>query len=637
MTTTLQLPSDPVPETHPVAANRWRERRRKLFREIFRPAPRVTMSEWADSHRYLSKENSPEPGPWRTDRVPYLREIMDAISDPEVERIVLRKSAQVGYTEGVINNGIGYFIDQDPSPIMVVQPADGDAEEFSKKKLMPMIRETDRIRGKITERGRDSGNTILGKGFPGGFLTITGATSPKGLARDSIRVLFFDEIDRYPASAGSEGNPMRLAEKRTTGFPNRKIIKGSTPVMKGGPIDSEFEDSDQRFFHVRCPHCDHEQVLRWGGPDDEFGIKWEDDDPETAFYLCESCAGVIEEHHKPAMVKAGRWIPQNPGHRTRGYDLSALMSLFDGARWPLLVDEFLKANRKAKSGDTLDLQVWVNTVLGEGWEDEEEKFDPEDLKTRREKYPAEVPKDVAVLTAGVDVQGDRLELAVKGWGADEESWLISHERLHGDTEKDEVWELLEAALTRAYSHESGAELRIRACMIDSGWATEKVYGFVRRRQARGVYASKGLDSRASELLKRSTRANRYGVKLWSIATPRFKDIVFRRLQRQRPGPGYMHFCQQTSTGTDAEYFAQFAAEKAVVKRTGRRFSRVYVQVRDRNEAIDLEVLATAALHSLGDSIRFQLGELSKRIQEEGEKHRSEARPRKRRVRSRGIR
>lgn len=614
MATIISLPRDT--STDESAWEAWAARRRALFREVFRPSPRLTLSEWADSYRMLAKENSPEPGPWRTDRVPYLREIMDAVSDPEVEQVVVRKSAQVGYTEGVLNNAVGYFIDQDPSPIMVVQPADGDAEKYSKKKLMPMLRETKRIGALVTDAGRDSGNTILEKSFPGGFLAITGATSPKGLRRDSIRVLLFDEVDAYPASAGAEGNPITLAEKRTTGFPNRKIVKGSTPVLEGGPIDVAFEGGDQRHYEVPCPHCGHYQELRWGGVDTPYGIKWEDGDPETAHYACESCAGVIEEYEKPGMVKRGRgrWVARNPGAPYRSYHLPALVSLFDGARWPRLVREFLSATEKAKTGDTLDLQVFVNTVLAEGWKEQEERYDPADLEARAEAYGLErggVPDGVGVLTAAVDVQADRLEVLIRGWGADEESWQIAHMELLGDPEQEDVWASLENVLAARYVHECGAALRIASTFIDSGYATDAVYAFVRRRQKRNVFASKGLDSRASELLKRAAKNNPYGVRLWTVNTVRFKDILFRRLRIQKPKDGlsregYLHFRVRKEGGPSAEYYAQLGAEKAVTVRTGRKFVRAYKQIRDRNEAIDLEVLALAALHALGDGVRLHL-------------------------------
>ena len=298
--------------TDPSAFAAWDVWVRDTFRDIFRPLPRLTLHDWAEQFRQLSRLSA-EPGPWRTDRVPYLREIMDAVSDPEVEEMVLMKCSQMGYTEGVINNAIGYFCDQDPSPILVVQPSDSDAEEFSKKKLMPMIQSTPRVRARISDSSRDSSNTMTVKSFPGGFLALTGATSPKGLRRDSVRVLLMDEVDGYPASAGPEGDPVELAKARTKTFPNRKIILGSTPTVKDrSRIEAAYLESDQREYEVPCPHCGRFQVLRWGGKDIPYGIKWENDDPETAAYLCAHCAALIEEHDKPRIVALGRWVARSP-------------------------------------------------------------------------------------------------------------------------------------------------------------------------------------------------------------------------------------------------------------------------------------------------------------------------------------
>lgn len=608
------------------SAGRLRSATRSLLSDRLQPTPDLTISEWADRYRVLSREASAEPGRWRTSRAPYQRGIMDAISDPMVERVVWMSSAQVGKTEGV-NNVVGYYADQDPAPVLVLQPTIEMGQAWSKDRLAPMIRDTPRLRARFPDpRSRHSGNTLLHKVFPGGHITISGANSAASLASRPIRILLCDEIDRYPASAGTEGDPVQLAAKRTSTFWNRKIVLVSTPTVKGiSRIERAFEDSDQRRYHVPCPNCDEPQTLKWSN------LKWEDDDASTAAYACEHCGVLIEESEKPAMLAAGTWIAAKPGHRTAGFHLNALYSPW--ARWGELVTEFLEAK-----GSPEQLKVFVNTVLGETWEDEDAGFEPEGLMARAVPYPAGVPMQAAVLTAGVDVQGDRLELLIRGWGADEESWLIAHHRIHGDPEKDETWARLETLLTAPYEHEAGATLRIRAVMIDSGFASDTVYRFVRRRQARNVWASKGLDSRASELLKRAKSANRYGVKLWSIATVRFKDILFRRLARQRPGPGYMHFRHQDDNGPDAEFYAQFSAEVPSLEKSGRRYKRVYKQVRERNEAIDLEVYALAALHGLGDGVRLHLDLLAEQVKEAGEKHEETyaAGRKKRKVRSKGI-
>lgn len=549
-----------------------------------------------------------------------MREIMDAVSDPHVHEMVIMKSAQVGFTEGILGNAIGYYIDQDPSPILIVQPSISDAEEWSKEKLVPMLRDTPCLHGAVSEsKSRDSDNTMTSKSFPGGRLRITGAVSPKGLRRSAIRVALCDEVDGYDASAGSEGDPVELVVKRLTTYWNRKLVMGSTPKLKGmSRIERAFEKTDQRRYYVPCPHCGELQVLRWGGREKNYGLKWEEGKPDTAVYLCEHCAVLIDETCKEAMVQAGQWIPTKPEATVPGWHMNALISLFDGARWPYLVDEFLKT----KDNPEL-LQVFVNTRLGESWEVRGEQIEPSALEARIERYGAEVPADVGVLTAGVDVHPDRLELEVKGWGDGEESWVIGHHRIYGDTEYEEVWQRLDAMLTRAYQHEAGATLRIRCCMIDSGYKTTEVYRFVRQRQARNVFASKGVDERGRAPLSRASRANRDGVKLYTVSTIAMKDTLFSRLRMTQPGSRYIHFCPPTDTGGDAEFFAQFGAEKLVLDTVKGKRVRRYVQVRKRNEAIDLEVLNLAALHALGAGVRNNLDRWVKVIQEKGDSTKEE--------------
>lgn len=550
---------------------------------------------------------------------------MDAVSNPDIPEMVLMKCARVGFTEGVIGNGIGYYIDQDPAPILVVQPSDEDAEDWSKRKLAPMLRDTPRLANRVADaRSRDSDNTIKSKTFPGGSLKITGATSPKGLRRTDTRIAFLDEVDGYPPSAGAEGDPVSLARRRLTTFWNRKLILGSTPTLKGiSRIEKALDESDQRSYHVPCPHCGRFQVLRWGGPNESYGIKWEDEKPQTAAYLCESCGALIEEAEKPAMVAQGRWVAKHPERSIPGWHLTALVSLFDGARWPVLVDEWLTAK-----DDPERLKVFVNTVLGETWEIRGEGVSPESLAARAEQYPEEVPAGAGLLTSGVDVQADRLEVEIDGWGMEEENWMVAHHRLYGDPSQEEVWQRLESILTRPYKHELGATIRIRACVIDSGFRTGEVYRFVRPRQHRNVWASKGLDERGKAPLSRATRANRDGVKLFTIGTVAMKDTLFSRLRIQRPGPRYMHFCAQTDDGADAEYFAQLGAEKAVIEKVRGRPIRRYVQVRTRNEAIDLKVLNLAALAALFPmkNREHQLRREVEQIKKAGKKRREEPPP-----------
>ncbi len=603
------MPRTPL-RTHPSAFARAQQLDAAGVRKRLAPPPKLTVSTWADRHRILPRESSAAPGQWDTARTPYLREIMDAFSEPLIERIVFMKSAQVGATE-ILLNVIGFHIDRDPAPILVVQPSvKPAAESFSKDRLAPMIRDSPRLTDRVRDpRSRDSGNTILHKVFPGGQITVVGANSPAGLASRPIRVLLLDEVDRFEASAGTEGDPVRLAIQRTETFWNRKIALFSTPGIKGlSRIEREWLLSDQRHYEVPCPACGACQLLSF-----RTGLKFATDDrgdvvAESVHYECATCKGSIEESQKAKMVGAGRWVAALPGRRVAGFHINALYSPW--ARWYDIAQTFIEAK-----DDQEQLKAFVNLKLGELWEDRGEQLDATALEQRAEAYgAADVPIGVGLLTAGVDVQASRLELEVVGWGAGEESWRIAHYRIEGDTEQPATWQALEPLLTRAYRHASGTDLRIRICLIDSGYRTPTVYGFVRPRQARGVFASKGEEgTRAQAPLRRAAKANRYGVRPFTIATVAMKDTLFARLRIQQPGPRYMHFRRMLPDGGfDGEFFAQFGAEKLMLERQGSRRVRRYVVVRERNEAIDLEVLNLAALHALGAGVREQLGKLAER-------------------------
>lgn len=674
---TATLQRNPV-ETHESAFEAWEETLDEVFGTTFRAAPRLSVSEWSEQRRVLSGEVAATPGPWRNERTPYLVEIMDSLSDPEVTEIVIMKSARVGYTEGVIGNGIGYYIDQDPSPILIIQPTESDAEDWSRRQLEPLLRDTPCLAEIFPEsRGRNAKNTLLSKYFPGGSITTRGGHSPRGLRRINARVVFFDEVSALVASAGKSGDPVKLGETRADTFPDRKIVKGSTPLIKDMcRITQDFERSDQRHYYVPCPHCDHKQTLKWGAPDTAYGIKWDRDlsckhckseitgdgpcgncgsrereavhRPETAYYLCEKCAVPIDERQKPAMVRAGEWVAKYPDRKVRGYHLNALYSLIsDRARWPSLVQEWLDT-----AGDPVSLQVFVNEVLGEPWEEKGTQAKTDSLAARVEDYrdaggsQVDVPHGVALLTASIDVQtvSKWVELLVVGWGEAEESWRIAHHRIYGDPLTAELWARVEPLLVKPYTHASGAELRIRRVAVDSGDATDAVYSFVLPRQARGVYAVKGQGGQGQPPTRRAKKVGRDGVELYMIGVDTLKDTLFSRLRSSRPGPGYMHFAvprPDRFNGFDAEYFAQFSAERKVRrrKRGSRETVSEYVQVRDRNEAIDLEAYNLAALHLLGAGVRGELGTLARQVSEAGGKWREThgRQARKRRVVSKGLR
>lgn len=625
----------------------WGDRFGLIRREVFRPAPTMLGSEWAARKRVLTK-GSMAGQIWTNEEAPYLVEILDTITSPfRPRKAVIIKSARVGYTEGVIGNGTGFFIDQEPTDIIIMQPSDEEADAYSKENLDPLFIQTPALRDRLhLDAYKDGRNTIAYKAFSGGSLSIIG---PKGsaLRRRSARIAFSDEIDELE-DAYEQGDPLLRLDKRLDDFDDSCHVRGSTPTNKDmSRIEKEYAGSDRRRYFVSCPHCSTSQPLEWGGKDRTHGIKWgkevhcrscgaESDYgdrcseceaealevrhlPEAAHYVCvKGCR--IEEHEKRAMVQDGEWIATNPEGRYPGWHIHALMSLFPGARWSKLVEEWIDAQ-----GDPEALKVFVNTVLGEPWEErDQKKVSSDGLKARAEVYAAEVPLGVGVLVAGVDVQGDRLELLVRGYGAGYESWDILHERIIGDPEKTTTWGRLDNLLARAYQHESGASMRIAACMVDSGFKTDEVYDFVRPRSSRNIWAAKGdSGSEGAPPLKRPSRANSAKVKVWTVGTFTMKDRLFGRLAVERPGPRYCHFRQMDPdfcSGFDGEYFDQANAEKKVKKRVKgtMRWAHQWVQVRARNEFIDLHVLCDAALRALGAGVYEHLDEFVKGVRRAGD-------------------
>lgn len=551
------------------------------------PPPRLTVSEWADTKRQLSREASAEPGQWRTSRAPYQRGILDAFSDPTIEEVVVMTSSQVGKTEAVLNV-IGFFGDQDPAPLLVILPTISEAEQWSKTRLATMIRDTPALAGRFRDpRSRDSGNTILVKEFPGGHITLVGANAPSGLAAKPIRIVLGDEIDRFPRSAGTEGDPITLARRRTATFWNRKLGWFSSPTLKGlSRIEAAFAEGDQRYYLVPCPGCGHLQRLLWPQ------LRWENHRPATASYACVGCGDLIPETQKTAMLAAGRWVAAAPEHvRVASFHLNALYSPW--ARWADLATEWLAAQ-----GNLERLQVFVNTVLGEVWEERGGQYDPTLLEQRQEAYDAEVPAGVQLLTCGVDVQDDRLEYVVRGWGPGEESWLIRFDRILGDPsiavgKPDSPWTAFDREVRlRDWTTPSGAH-RIAVTCIDSGYHTDAVYAYTGPRSRQRVYATKGSSTPGKPLLpRRPSRNNKGKVPLFELGTDTAKDLLHSRLKVSQPGPLYMHVPHPVPL----EWAAQVTSEKKIRRLVnGRWRSNWVLPTGQRNEALDCEVLALVAM------------------------------------------
>lgn len=507
---------------------------------------------------------------------------MDAVNDPTVHTVVVMKAAQIGWTE-ILNNVLGYFIDQDPAPVLMVQPTLEMATAWSKDRFAPMVRDTPALVNKVADsKSRDSGNTILHKTFPGGHVTMAGANSPAGLASRPIRIVLADEVDRYPPSAGAEGDPVSLARKRMTTFWNRKLLMGSTPTVKGiSRIEAAFDGSDQRRFHVPCPHCEETQTLKWSQ------VKWPENEPEKAYYVCEHCGCEITDTDKQGMLKDGEWIAEGESNGIAGFHINELYSPW--STFAEIAQAFVAAKPFPET-----LKTWINTALGETWEEEGDQVDDESLLGRRENYGPDIPERALVLTAGVDVQGDRLEIGIDAWGPSEECWAMDYRVLWGDPTQPQVWEELDQLLRADIPHTLGHRLHIACTCIDSGYLTDMVYAFAGPRASMRVYATKGQDGPRAIVSPSKVRTkNGKPIRLFHIGADEAKRILSYRLRAQ-PGPGYCHF----PLSFDEEYFAQLTAEKKVTKHRRGHPYELWIKTRPRNEALDIRVLNMAALKIL---------------------------------------
>ncbi len=559
----------------------------KKIAKILAPPPVLKVSQWADNFRKLSAEASAEPGQWNTARAPYQREIMDAVNDDECESVIIMSSAQVGKTE-IILNILGYYIDYDPAPIMIVQPTLDMAQTFSKDRLAPMIRDTPALRGKVkAARSKMSENTILHKKFPGGHVTIVGANSASGLASRPIRILLCDEVDRYPASAGTEGSPIELAQKRTNTFWNRKIIKVSTPTIKGiSKIENEFNNSSMEEWCVPCPCCGKFQ------PYDFKRISFKDVTME-----CKYCKEKFSE--SDWKLGEGKYIAFKENRKVRGFHLNELASPWK--HWNEIIEDFKKAKRDVDDkGSVEPLKVWINTSLGETWEERGESADENSIMKRREPYNAELPNGVLILTAGVDVQKDRFEVEVVGWGRGYESFGIQYEKLYCDMNSPKAWDILENWLQREFYFEDGTGLLIACTCIDTGGLyTADTYKFLKRmnRKQRNIFGIKGMGGMGLPLIYKASQNNSERIKIYILGVDAGKETIMSRLQVPEPAPGYCHFPTNIEKGYNNEYFKGLVSEQRVV-RSKRNGSQEFVWIKKqgvRNEPLDVRNYATAAV------------------------------------------
>lgn len=567
-----------------------------------RPDALLTVSEWADAYRRLPKKSSAEPGPWRTDRTPYLREIMDCLSSSsEVHEIVFMKGAQVGGTEALLN-GLGYIIDHAPGPTIVVQPTVDLAKRFSRQRVDPLVTITPRLQRKILPpRHRESGNTMLSKDFPGGQLVITGANSAVGLRSMPAQYAFLDEIDGYPVDVDEEGSPISLVEARQRTFARFKRAKVSTPTIEGrSPIQEAYEASDQRRYYVPCPDCGHEQPLEFKQ------LAWTQigRPPAQAAYRCRACEYVIEHHHKTTLLARGRWVAERPDRtgRVRGYHLSALYAPAGWISWGDIAQMFVATHKNPER-----YRVFVNTVLGEVWTLQGEAPEWEPLMRRRDAYAlGTVPLGALLLTLGVDVQKDRLVYEVVGWGRGRRSWSIDYGEIPGDpADLDRgPWGQLDEVLAREYPHTvTGVPLQIRIAAVDSGYHTQTVYAWARKYPSNRVIAVKGVDHGGVlvgtpspvEITDRGRRLKRGG-RVWPVCGAIAKSELYGwlRLTASPDAPDPPGYCRFPHYGE--EYFKQLTAEQLVTHQTRRGFVRVEWELIPgrQNHALDTRVYNRAA-------------------------------------------
>ncbi len=573
-----------------------------------RPDPIQTLSEWSDAHMVLPSYAS-ERGPFRTSRVPFMKEIMDCLSPSHpCQEVVLMKCVQIGGTQLAVN-WAGFVVDRVPASMMLVEPTIDLAKKLSKSKIQHAFDDVRSIRGKVKEaRARDSGNTILMKEFAGGMMVFAGANSGVSLRFLPARFLFLDEIDAYPQDVDGEGHPVELAENRTTSFARCKVFKNSTPLTKTlSVIEPAYSAGSRGRYHVPCPHCGHFQWLQWRIPGKEkntytYPMVFTRDEAGKiidAQYTCEACRRLIPEHHKPAMLAKGQWVHEDPSNPIRSFHINILYQPYGWKMsWVALARTWMKAWKRSTRGDTRALKVFINTFLAETWEEKSEKFTEDELKDRKELYRAAVPAGAYILTGAADIQDDRIEVECVGWGLEGERWSVDYQRFMGSPAQKEVWDQLDAWIEKTFEHEHGLTLKMQLICVDTGGHhTTEAYKYIAKRQNKGLRAVKGSSIPGARLVSIGAKDKLTRVQLFLVGTDTAKDTLFANLKVKMPGPGYYHFPDHTDY--DDEYFAQLTAEekrdktiKGVVK------GHHYVKTRRRNEVLDLAVYNLAALYLL---------------------------------------
>lgn len=599
------------------------EKLKRIFSDackLFKPPEVLSCSEWADKYRILSRDNSAEPGLWKTRRVPYMKEVMDSFTDYRVRKITVVASSQVSKTE-VLMNMLGYMISQDPGGCVFIMPTKGVAEDFSKRRLDPMIRDTPKLRQMISSKSRDKKNTILKKSYLGGMLTLGGSNSAAELCSIPARYAFGDERDRWAKCADKEGDPWELLWARQITFPNSKMVEVSTPTIKGASaIESSFYLGTQEKYHYQCPGCKTWNNIRFNNIKFDFDKK--KINGENVFtvnrvvYECPHCNKQFSEYEiKKAPAK---WIAENPDawnndNISRSFWLNGFSSPW--LRWEVICQKFLEAG-----DDPMKLQVVYNTLLGELWEDRSESTDEEELLNRREIYDAEIPKGCILLTMGADTQDDRLEYEIVGHGRFGETWGIKRGYIMGRPDDDEVWEHFDNLIDHEYQMEDGKTLKIRMTFIDSGGHfTQEIYRRAKMREYKRVFAIKGVGGdgvpftpiprKQKVILPVTVRSGTgevqkvkkiYDAYRYDIGVDAGKSIIMSNLRVQEPGAKYCHFPLDESRGYNEATFRQLLAEHQTLTRVrGQMVWKWEIRAGyHRNESLDCRNYALAAFYAL---------------------------------------
>lgn len=559
--------------------------------------PKMLVSQWSDGNRMIASGTGPEPGRWRTDRTPYMREPMDVTCDPDVDVIVLEWSSQVGKTELLINV-CGYHVEHDPAPMLFVMPTLELAAGFSTKRFTPTVEASPALLARMgaTER-RKSSTTILEKSFPGGDLVFAGANSPASLASRPRRVVLFDEVDKYKANIGHDGSPIKQGFQRTQNFWNAKKVLASTPTLEGlSEIDDWFKKSDQRHYEVPCHSCGDFHALEWEN------VHWPGKEtpqaqPDKAWYACPSCGIEWDQRQLSLAVRHGHWKARQPFNGIAGFHIWAIYS-----PWVTMAE--LAAEWEDAFGKPQDEQAFVNLKLGRVFSPTAQaRTTPQHLFERREDYgPEKLPHEVLLVTAYVDVQSDRWECQYLGWALHDEKWVVDYRVHWGNPADPNAWEAMdEALLRRDFTHASGQTLQIEAIGVDAGHLQQHVLDFCRTRRAafRPFYAVKGVGGFGRPLWRESEERFKFGAKLYLSGVDDGKTVAYQDLATG-PTPDNEHIRHRVHfpRHLDMEYFEQLVAERIKIAYQAGRATRSWVAIRKRNEALDTFVGCMAVRHTL---------------------------------------